>query len=147
MKLRDLKLQKFDPTEAKTEIEPLSEQIRSSQARSLNIVEHGRTILDQMKKDTKPLLVLVGDLTNTYLRSPGACAYESLLPLCYRDTKLVCVDISQTEKQWQDPTEALTHDHFNDFKYAVLQLGGAFMSLEKFMEVDSELTCARAQDG
>ena len=78
------------------------------------MIEHGAKILDLMKKDIQPMLILIGDVANLSLTTLGReCSSsnltytkgkkitDSLQRLSYKDTKIVVVDINNSQKHTQ----------------------------------------------
>lgn len=73
-------------------------------------------MLNLMKKDIKPLLVVIGNLSNQSLLKPGSSSsylIDIVRPFTIKDTKILAIDICQPEKQWES-----IHDNdsqMNDF--------------------------------
>ena len=130
----------------------------------MNIIEHGQTILNLMKKDIQPLLVVVGDISNLNVsaavengfrnldhwsrlklkEAKSQKIFDSIIRLQSQDTKVVAIDINSQAKEWADPEhiDLSTHQKktsfLNDFKNVCFLTQGSYFDFKELVKIDME---------
>lgn len=109
----------------------------------LNMVEHGAAILDLMKEDIKPLLIVIGNLKDLHVPKilqsgqqsrAKAGSEKSMLEfmtrLSYKDTKLIVVDLND----YRDD-DVTAPSHLADLKLLCFITQGRYFSFSEFTEL------------
>ena len=147
----------------------LSNQMRSCQSPDGSMIEHGTKILDLMKKDIQPMLILIGDVANLSLTTLGReCSSnnltytkgkkitDSLQRLSYKDTKIVVIDINNSQKHAQQNSAYMFNqfgsikqtclpgknpgmiEFLNDFKFICFMTQGNYYNFDELVSIDQK---------
>ena len=80
----------------------ISKQIRNNQRANHTMIEYGKIILDLMKKDIQPMLIIIGDTSNISTTDftsnsshvSGSKISEAIHQLNFKDTKITVIDLN-----------------------------------------------------
>lgn len=104
-----------------------------------------------MKKNTQPLLIVIGELGNLSLssrssRSSSNHLIETVAKLSHLDAKIMAIDINHSDTEWKDPTQvpqlASGQGKFqgimNDFKLICFLTQGRYFTLSELIKYNGE---------
>lgn len=108
------------------------------------MIEHGAAVLDQMKDDIKPLLIVIGDMREGYFPKILSEKHDSknsgfdpyiltfMTRLSYKDTKLIVVDLNDQDDKY---SSSKISRHLSDIKLLCFITQGKYFTFNEFMEL------------